>query len=112
VPSTNGFTSTPYKDAVWAITQAKRGESVGYFPYSEVENLEEWNNDTYYAAIRCLPNLNFTYEWDSDTSKGSFILDYTHEGVCGINVTDAIGQAIKKWANSLTDEEISSMTTY
>ena len=38
VPSTNGFTSTPYKDAVWAITQAKRGESVGYFPYSEVEN--------------------------------------------------------------------------
>lgn len=104
VPSTNGFSQTLYKDAVWAITQAKRGEAVGYFPYSEIINLEEWDNDTYYAAIRCLPSLSFTYE--ENNNEWTFVLQN-----CSINVNDAIGQAIKKWANQLTSSEISAMSS-
>lgn len=86
--------SVVISDNIWTVTRAKAGEVKALYPYSKVNSYEEWDNDNYYAALRCIPS-NFS---------ASYV---NHEVVFGggkISIIDAIGESIKKWASTIDSE--------
>lgn len=95
--SSNGSSqgSVVISDNIWTATRAKAGEVKALYPYSQANSYEEWDNDNYYAALRCIPS-NFS---------ASYI---NHEVVFGggkISIIDAIGESIKKWASTIDSED-------